>query len=158
LLRENGAEIDAFLKEFADVNELQAAHVDDLSLLFKWLPTALNRVHKSFEPETGLIRFGLATDTENHACDYGTERRAPENRAKKKPPLKARCGGGGNQGSLLEGLDPGASTDSTETESDTTGGEPGALTDLLLDDVTGTPTLPARMSNWSWTLFYLNGV
>jgi phospholipid/cholesterol/gamma-HCH transport system substrate-binding protein len=161
LLRENGPEIDAFLKTFADVNALQAAHVKDLSVLFKFLPTALNRVSKSFEPRTGLIRFGLVTDTANPACDYGTPRRPPENRAEQKPPLKARCNGGGGNGddtSPLDGLAPDAEEGSAETPDSPT--EPAGALDQLLDvgDLAGTPSLPARMSSWSWTLFYLNGV
>jgi phospholipid/cholesterol/gamma-HCH transport system substrate-binding protein len=157
LLRENRPQIDAFLQTFADVNELQAAHVKDLSALFKFLPTALNRVNRSFEKKTGLIRFGLVNDMENHGCDYGTPRRPPENRSEKKPPLHARCvGGGGGGESVLDGLPRDAGTGA---ESGAPTDEIGALTGLLdVGDVTGTPSLPPRMSNWSWTLFYLNGV
>jgi phospholipid/cholesterol/gamma-HCH transport system substrate-binding protein len=159
LLRENGPQINQFLRTFADVNELQAIHVKDLSRLFKYLPTALNRIIKSFEKETGLIRFGLVNDTANHACDYGTARRQPENRADQKPPLRARCGGGGGGGDTLLGGVTGESSDAgagSAAEADPT----GALTGLLPDTgaLSGAPSLPARMSNWSWTLFYLNGV
>jgi phospholipid/cholesterol/gamma-HCH transport system substrate-binding protein len=159
LLRENGPEVNEFLRTFADVNELQAKHVDDLALLFKFLPTALDKIIKSFETKTGLIRFGLVTDVANPACDYGTQRRAPENRAEQKPPLKARCGGGRNNqsGSLLDEVVSGAGDETAEPSStDPTGALTGLLPDT--DVLTGTPTLPARMSNWSWTLVYLNGV
>ncbi|HEY7875421.1 MAG TPA: MCE family protein [Actinomycetota bacterium] len=163
LLRENRPDIDAFLATFADVNELQANHVDDLSILFKYLPSALNRVSRSFEPRTGLIRFGLVTDIANPGCDYGTQRRVPENRAEQKPPLKARCGGGGNNGdpSLLGGLSNGSIPSDDAPAQPEAGSSPtGSLTGILPDTdvLTGTPSLPARMSNWSWTLFYLNGV
>lgn len=158
LLAENRGDIEAFLQTFADVNDLQAAHVDDLAILFKYLPTALNRIHKSFEPRTGLIRFGLATDTANPACDYGTPRRQPEARAEQKPPLKARCNGGGGGGdSLLGGLSSGGETEvAPDDETDPTGALTGLLPDT--DVLSGTPSLPSRMSEWSWTLFYLNGV
>jgi phospholipid/cholesterol/gamma-HCH transport system substrate-binding protein len=159
LLQENGPQVDAFLQTFADVNALQAAHVKDLSALFKFLPSALNGVNRSFEKRTGLIRFGLATDVENPACDYGTPRRQPENREEQKPPLKARCvgvGGGGDQ-SVLDGLTPSSDAEGSQPDSQANG--TGALTELLdVGDLNGTPTLPARMSNWSWTLFYLNSV
>ena len=161
LLQENRPQIDAFLRTFADVNALQAKHVNDLSLLFKFLPTALNGVNKSFEPRTGLIRFGLATDTANPACDYGTPRRQPENREEKKPPLKARCGGGGGGGApAANGVAPPTNAgDGAEIEPEAVGDAAGALASLLdVGDLTGTPSLPARMSSWSWTLFYLNGV
>jgi phospholipid/cholesterol/gamma-HCH transport system substrate-binding protein len=160
LLRENRPQIDAFLRTFADVNALQASHVKDLSALFRYLPTALNRVNRSFEKRTGLIRFGLVTDSANHACDYGTPRRPPENREEKKPPLKARCGGGGGGGETVLGELPSQSGAEPNAGGETpTGGASGALDQLLdVGDLSGTPSLPARMSNWSWTLFYLNGV
>jgi phospholipid/cholesterol/gamma-HCH transport system substrate-binding protein len=157
LLREDGPEVDAFLKTFADVNALQANHVKDLAVLFKYLPSALNRVSRSFETRTGLIRFGLVNDSENHACDYGTPRRPPENRADQKPPLKARCGGGGGGGETLIGGTSQGSTGSTDAAADS---PTGALTGLIEDatDLASTPSLPRRMSEWSWTLLYLNGV
>jgi phospholipid/cholesterol/gamma-HCH transport system substrate-binding protein len=159
LLRENRPQVDEFLRTFADVNAIQAAHVKELSDLFKYLPSALNGVNRSFEKETGLIRFGLVNDVANPACDYGTPRRQPENRAEQKPPLKARCGGGGGGGSsVLDSLSPGGTESGAQSERQQDDGT-GALTDLLdVGDLTGTPSLPARMSNWSWTLFYLNGV
>jgi phospholipid/cholesterol/gamma-HCH transport system substrate-binding protein len=159
LLRENGPDINRFLATFADVNALQARHVKDLSALFRFLPGALKSVVKSFEKKTGLIRFGLVNDVENAACDYGTQRRQPENRAEQNPPLKARCGGGGGgqEDTLLGGVTSGDEpVAQDETASDPTGALTGILPDT--DVLNGTPSLPARMSNWSWTLFYLNSV
>ena len=160
LLQQDRTKVDAFLQTFADVNALQAAHVKDLSALFKYLPSALNGVNRSFEKRTGLIRFGLVNDMENHACDYHTPRRQPENRAEQKPPLKARCGGAGGGGgqSVLDGLTPSADAEGSQSPEPDTNGT-GALTDLLdTGGLSATPSLPARMSNWSWTLFYLNSV
>ena len=159
LLREDRPNIDAFLRTFADVNALQAKHVHDLRALFRFLPTALDKINHSFEPDTGLIRFGLVQDTENGGCNYGTPRRDPDQRGEQKPPQKAKCQSGGAAAGLALGLG----------DSSSAGDESGSA----LDSVLGTPTipglpdlgtisegpkLPPRMSDWSWTLLYLNGV
>jgi phospholipid/cholesterol/gamma-HCH transport system substrate-binding protein len=155
LLRESRPNIDAFLKQFAGVNALQADHVDDLRALFKFLPAALGNINKSFEPKTGLIRFGLVQDNNNPGCNYGTNRRPPQNRQEQKPPKNATCIGTSNGTDTLLG---GTTTDSA------TGSALGDVTSTIpgLGDLstlqTDAPKLPPRMSNWSWTLLYLNGV
>lgn len=159
LLRESRPNIDAFLAKFAAVNELQAQHGDDLSRLFRFLPTALSNANKAFEPKTGMIRFGLVQDMDNPGCSYGTDRRPPQNREKRKPPKHASCKANTAGGAVPSG--DASSTSSTDSET-----TPGAiptpsipgLPSSGLGDVTGGPTLPPRMSHWSWTLFYLNGV
>lgn len=152
LLRERRPEIDAFLRKFAAVNALQAKHVNDLSALFRFLPTALDRINHSFEPKTGMIRFGLVTDTDNGGCNYGTNRRPVEDRSEQKPPKHANC---------VQNTSAPLAGSSGDTESgDASGSSPAipGLSDLDTSGATDTATLPARMANWSWTLLYLNGV
>jgi phospholipid/cholesterol/gamma-HCH transport system substrate-binding protein len=159
LLRDSRPQIDAFLKDFADVNALQAKHVNDLDALFKFLPAALGNINKSFEPDTGLIRFGLVQDMDNPGCNYGTPRRDPDQRAEQKPPKDAKCvaAGGGSRGPALGDGSNSDSTSSTDGSSDTTTPTIPGLPGLgsLVDDG---PKLPPRMADWSWTLLYLNGV
>jgi phospholipid/cholesterol/gamma-HCH transport system substrate-binding protein len=158
LLRENRPNIDAFLKDFADVNALQAQHADDLKALFRFLPAALDTTNHAFESKTGLVRFGLVQDNNAPGCTYGTPRRPPQVRGPRKIPKKASCNN--NTASLPGALggetgDPGAGAGSPLA------GESPTLPGLLgsgLVNVNDTPTLPPRMSDWSWTLFYLNGV
>jgi phospholipid/cholesterol/gamma-HCH transport system substrate-binding protein len=148
LLNEHKTAVNEFLIEFAEVNELQAQHAGDLNGLFLSLPDALDRVAKSFEPATGMIRFGLVNDNGNHACSYGTERRGPENRAPKLPPKSARCGGSaGSQERSSTPVEVPSASD----------GLPGVDAGSLLDG-SGDYGVPERMSEWSWTLYYLRGI
>jgi phospholipid/cholesterol/gamma-HCH transport system substrate-binding protein len=146
LLREHRAAVNEFLSDFAEVNDLQAEHADDLRRLMTHLPTALDRINRSFEPDTGLVRFGLVTDPENPSCSYGSRRRPPEARDDRAIPKNLRCG-----------------TQGQASSSDSEGGAglPGASflpgSELGMRG-TGGPGLPARMADWSWTLFYLNGI
>lgn len=145
LLREHNTGVNEFLRDFAEVNELQAQHKDDLAQILKFLHQGLSGVNKTFESETGLVRFSLVNDSENHACSYGTERTTPSNRNVGLPPKNARCGGGG-----------------AATSNATRGGSSSVPGSTALEDLGGTtagsPALPARMSEWSWTLFYLNAI
>ncbi|MEA2452053.1 MAG: phospholipid/cholesterol/gamma-HCH transport system substrate-binding protein [Actinomycetota bacterium] len=147
LLRENRAAVNEFLIRFGEVNDIQADHEDDLRRILQHLPTALSGVNKSFEPGTGMIRFGLVQDQGNPACSYGTPRRSPTDRSERPPSKNLRCGTDAQQDSTTQ-------TSSNGPTSTGIGFLPG----------TGSPTmgssstLPSRMSNWSWTLFYLNGV
>lgn len=146
-LRDYDSNIDRFLPRFAELNELQAEHSNDLSQLLMHLPTGLDRVVKSFEPKTGMIRFGLVTDTENHACSYGTERRRPSERAFKTPPKNAGCGSTARSSSSKQ--DAGSTGTSTQD---------AAVEALEAAVGADGPTLPDRMSDWSWSLLYLNGI
>jgi phospholipid/cholesterol/gamma-HCH transport system substrate-binding protein len=148
LLREHKVAVNEFLIEFAEVNEIQAQHAGDLNGLFLSLPDALDRVAKSFEPATGMIRFGLVNDPSPAACSYGTERRPPENRAEKFPPKTGRCGG--SQGAEERSAAPGSAPSATD-------GLPGVDAGSLLDG-SGDYGVPERMSEWSWTLYYLRGI
>jgi phospholipid/cholesterol/gamma-HCH transport system substrate-binding protein len=145
LLENYKGNVNEFLHAFAEVNDLQANHADDLSALFENLPTALERIGNAFEADTGLVRFGLVNDTGNPACSYGTERSRPSDRDTGAPPRNAQCDSGGGQRSS-DGSTP-ASSSSADT---TILGVP--------TDGTGSAALPSRMSEWSWTLFYLNGI
>jgi len=145
LMDEHRAAVNQFLANFAEVNDLQAEHADDLSRLFIHLPTALNRINRSFEPDTGLVRFGLVTDPENPACSYGSRRRAPHSRDDRSVPKNLRCGTQG-QGSFSSGRGP------QEVPNPLL---PGSITTRSEGDLAG---LPSRMDDWSWTLFYLNGI
>ena len=149
LLREHRTGVNQFLHEFAIVNEIQARHAGDINELFLYLPTALDRVSSAFEPGTGLVRFGLVNDSNNHACSYGTERRPPSDRSPKLPPKSANCGGSAGQ----------ASSDSPSPSGP--GGDrelPGVDDTLSLDTGSDGFGVPSRMSEWSWTLYYLRGI
>jgi phospholipid/cholesterol/gamma-HCH transport system substrate-binding protein len=146
LLREDRAAVNEFISDLADVNDLQAEHSDDLLRLLHHLPSGLGRVNDSFEPTTGLVRFGLVQDVENPGCSYGTPRRPPEARTERPIPKKLRCGTQGQQQAS-------ASNAGSDGEDVTTGFVPGL--GAITPDA---GALPARMSDWSWTLFYLHGV
>lgn len=146
LLREHRPAVNEFLADFAEVNELQAEHAGDINSLFLSLPTALDRVNSAFEPSTGMVRFGLVTDNDRHACSYGTERRRPSNRAFKLPPKNANCQ---------------SSTGSRSTSSASDGGSrdlPGVDSSSAVDGAFDDLAVPQRMSEWSWTLYYLRGI
>ena len=144
LLRENKPAVDEFLREFGEVNAIQAQHSDDLRQILQFLPSALGNITKAFEPTTGLIRFGLVNDSENHACDYGTPRRRPSERERRLPPKNAHCGG---------------ATGSEERSAPSDGTGTGRADIGSMDGLGGDgPSLPGRMSDWSWTLFYLNAI
>lgn len=147
LLRRDRAAVNEFLIDFAVVNELQAEHADDLTRLMLHLPTALDRVARTFEPATGLVRFGLVNDDENHSCSYGSRRRAPDDRSERSIPKNLRCGRQTQQASSLTSDASGGDTSSPFLSGGFIGG-----------DGLGGPGLPARMADWSWTLFYLNGI
>ena len=149
LLREHRTGINDFVHEFGLVNELQADHADDISQLFLHLPTALDKVNATFEPATGMVRFGLVNDTNNHACSYGTERRAPSDRGLRLPPKSAHCGGGGAAS---------RSASPTEAPSASDTRTPGVDDTLSLDIGADGFGVPSRMSEWSWTLYYLRGI
>ena len=157
MIRENRPDLYAALKRLAEVNDLQADNKDNLHRLFRKLPGGLQSVVNSFEPATGLIRFGLVTDPENSACSYGSKRRSPEKRGNRRLPKRLKCGGGGgNEQSANE-----RRGDATTT-SDGSGTATGGATELPSvlggsTDVKG-PSLPARMNRWSWTLFYLHSI
>ena len=149
LLREHRTGVNDFVHEFGLVNELQAEHADDLSALFIHLPTALDKVNATFEPSTGMVRFGLVNDNNNHACSYGTERRGPADRGLRLPPKSARCGGGG---AASRGTSPTEAPSASDTRT------PGVDDTLSLDVGADGFGVPSRMSEWSWTLYYLRGI
>lgn len=146
LLREDRAAVNEFLIRFGEVNDIQAEHADDIGRLLQHLPSALAGVNNSFEPDTGLVRFGLVQDTENPGCSYGTPRRSPEDRADRPPPKNLRCGTNAQQSS--------SDSSNSSAATDASAGFIPGLGMLGSDDA----SLPARMSDWSWTLFYLYGV
>ena len=147
LLREHNVGINDFLKDIAAVNKLQAEHGDDLNQVLRFLHQGLGGVVKTFESDTGMIRFSLVTDPENPACSYGTERRPPSNRNVGFPPKQAKCVARG-EAEAQSDTTSGTTTDRSATQSD-------PLSGLDTDDG---PRLPQHMSEWSWTLFYLNAI
>jgi hypothetical protein len=146
-MRADRAAVNQFLIDFGAVNDLQAEHADDIGRMLKHLPTALGNVNKSFEPATGLVRFGLVQDNANPGCSYGTARRSPEDRSNRQPPKKLRCGGGGQSAA--------ADTSGGATNLD---GSAAFIPGVDMLGSSTAPGLPARMADWSWTLFYLYGV
>lgn len=147
LLRENRAAVNEFLVRFGRVNDIQADHEDDLSRILQHLPTALEGVNRSFEQGTALVRFGLVQDNNNHACSYGTPRRSPQDRSPQPPPKNARCGEEAQASSSA------SASDAAEVDA-SIGFLPGAGAPTTGE----APSLPSRMSDWSWTLFYLYGI
>lgn len=148
LLREDQEAVDDFLISFGIVNDIQAEHADDLSRLLQHLPSALSGVNKTFEPGTGLVRFGLVQDNNNPACSYGSSRRPPHERSERRPAKDLRCGLTDEQAA-----DEQRSGTAERPTSDPAGFLPG------LDQEAGAAGgLPQSMSGWSWTLFYLHGV
>jgi phospholipid/cholesterol/gamma-HCH transport system substrate-binding protein len=153
LLRKHDTGVNRFLHEFAEVNELQAQHGDDIAQLLKFLPDGLLGVVRTFEPETGLVRFSLVEDSENPACSYGTGRRPPSDRTTGLPPKDARCGRAGGNAAQTQAA--GKRTDPASNRAN----EPLVPGLNVGDDLNGdAPVLPPRMAEWSWTLFYLNSV
>lgn len=148
LMREDRAAINEFLVDLGAVNDLQAEHGDDLRRILQHLPSALSAINRSFEPGTGLVRFGLVNDPENPSCTYATNRRSPEDRSDRPPPKDVRCG-------FQSGQATAADTSGTGTNGD---GSAAFLPGVGSIGTTNTTGLPARMSDWSWTLFYLYGV
>ena len=146
LLRQNNTGINRFLREFSEVNQLQAQHGDDLAEILRYLPGGLSGVVRTFEPQTGLVRFSLVNDNENPACSYGTQRRSPSNRDVGLPPKNARCSNSGSASS--------ASASSARADGAATTGPLGALGEVTDSGA----SLPPHMSEWSWTLFYLNAI
>ncbi|MGH2730220.1 MAG: MCE family protein [Actinomycetota bacterium] len=151
LIRDNRGNLNEALIELAELNKIQAKHADDLNRILAQLPSALIGVNNTFEPATGMVRFSLVTDTDNAACDYGTERRNPEDRSTRLPRKNLRCGGGG----ASDGRTTNAGAGGDESASDTL--LPGVDLDLPELEVDA-PKLPPGMADWSWTLFYLNGL
>ena len=151
LIRESRPDLHQTIAELAEINDLQADQSDALRALFEFLPRGLGNVVKTFESDTGMIRFGLVTDTANHACSYGTERRPPEDRAERLPPKNARCKA--QVGQEEEGPLPAAAVPEPEDAALDTSGLLG-----VDSSITGDGELPARMSDWSWTLLYLNAL
>ena len=147
LLREHRTGVNQFLHEFAIVNDIQARHADDLNRLFLSLPDALDGVVATFETTTGLVRFGLVNDTGNHACSYGTERRRPSDRSPRLPRKDAGCG------STASSSDSPLPAPRAEN-----GDMPGVDESRSLDTDSSGFGIPSRMSEWSWTLYYLRGI
>jgi phospholipid/cholesterol/gamma-HCH transport system substrate-binding protein len=144
MIRENRAALNEFIVEFAEVNELQAQHAGDLSRLFRHLPTALGNVNKTFESKTGLVRFGLVDDDNRPPCDYGTGRRSAANRSPRLPRKQAHCGRSGGDSS------------SSAASGGRTGSDDSLGSLFGQDQPDPSSQLPARMSDWSWVLVYLN--
>lgn len=147
LLREHNKGVNEFVSDLAEVNEIQAEHGDDVNQILKFLHQGLGGVVKTFEKDTGMIRFSLVTDPKNPACSYGTERRPPSNRNVGFPPKQARCSGAAGSSEAPArsgGATPGRTTDSATT--------------LEGIDTGDQPVLPPHMSEWSWTVFYLNAI
>ncbi|HVF52525.1 MAG TPA: MCE family protein [Actinomycetota bacterium] len=153
-------EIDALLDEFrpaleevitelGEVNALQADHSDDLIRLFENLPLALNAVSSTFEPDTGMIRFGLIQESGRHACSYGTDRRRPEDRGNRPIPKNASCDTVGAP------QDEAPASSSDERRGRRVSPTVFDTFESVSQSFENAP-LPGRMADWSWTLFYLN--
>jgi phospholipid/cholesterol/gamma-HCH transport system substrate-binding protein len=153
LIRESRPDLNQTITELAEINDIQADKANALNALFEYLPRGLGNVVKTFEPDTGMVRFGLVNDSENHACSYGTERRRPEDREQHYPPKNARCKTQVGQEEEERARPAAGSGEGDRPVPDTSGilGIGSSLTG-------GDARLPARMSDWSWTLLYLNGL
>jgi phospholipid/cholesterol/gamma-HCH transport system substrate-binding protein len=149
LIRNNRGNLNKVIIQLAKINDFQADSGADIARLFRVLPDGIERVVRTFEPKTGMVRFGLVTDTENHGCDYSTrDRNPPQDRKTPNPPKHATCksalGGGGS-----------GSGGSTETSGSTA---PSLVESLAPDIPADDPGLSGRMKDMAWMLFYLNGL
>ncbi len=151
LIRESRPDLHQTIAELAEINAIQADKSKALRALFEFLPRGLGNIVKTFEPDTGMIRFGLVNDNESHACSYGTERRPPEDREERFPPKNARCKTHVGQ-QQSDAPAPSGAANPPDAVPDTS-----AL--LGVDGpAPGDAALPARMNDWSWTLLYLNAL
>jgi phospholipid/cholesterol/gamma-HCH transport system substrate-binding protein len=157
LIQANRGVLNRVINELADINAYQAAKRPELSRLLKQLPKGLLGVVKTFESKTGLVRFGLVQDSNNHGCDYSAvNRRKPQDRSPRLPPKHAVCKGAVSSASTRSQPDTASSPSTSGTEKSLT---PESVSDLLLPDLTGTPQhLPERMEHMGWMFFYLNGL
>ncbi|MDQ3985365.1 MAG: MCE family protein [Actinomycetota bacterium] len=158
LIRENRGTLNQIIKDLADINDFQADAKKDINQLFNKLPYALQNVVKAFESKTGLVRFGLVQDSNNHGCDYSAvNRRPPQDRSPRLPPKHAVCksalkSGGGDEA----GADD---TSGDSPEADVPESDSSELGQLLLPDLSDDAgRLPARMRDWGWAFFYLNSL
>ena len=150
MIRENRKTLNQVIVELAEINDFQADASEDLNELIRKLPQGLERVTRTFESKTGLVRFGLVQDSENHACDYtAVDRRPPQDRRHRLPPKHAVCkdalsdesGGAPSEDASRDlGLSP--------TSPDLSGPYP---------DDTG-HRIPERMRHMGWMFFYLNAL
>jgi virulence factor Mce-like protein len=154
LIRQSRGDLNKVIIQLAKINEFQADSGDDLARLFRVLPDGLERVNRTFEPKTGMVRFGLVNDSENHGCDYGARNRnKPQDRNTPNPQKYLKCrgsidgGGGGESGSGGSG---GASSGGFDAP---TLAESLAPT-IPADD----PGLSGRMRDMAWMMFYFNGL
>jgi phospholipid/cholesterol/gamma-HCH transport system substrate-binding protein len=151
LIRNNRGNLNKVIIQLAKINDFQAESGDDIRELFRWLPVGLERVVKTFESKTGMVRFGLVNDTENHGCDYSTrDRNPPQDRNTPNPPKYLQCrssvGGGGGSGSSGSSTSTGGTDTSTLVES--------LAPSIPADD----PGLSGRMRDMAWMMFYFNGL
>lgn len=147
LIRENRGNLNKVIIQLAEINDFQADHGDDLARLFKFLPQGIERVVRTFEPKTGLVRFGLVNDNENHGCNYlKRKKHSPRNRTTPNPPKYLRCESAfGDDGGSGAGGSPGADS--------------GSIAESLAPDIPADdPGLSSRMRNMAWMLFYFNGL
>lgn len=154
LIQQNRKALNRIIIELAEINDFQADAREDIVELFKKLPDALERVVRTFESRTGLVRFGLVQDSENHGCDYSAvNRRKPQNRSYRLPPRHAKCK------SSFEPDDGSATTSPVNGDAETA--PTSDIEKVLLpklDLIDQQAQLPARMRDWSWTFFYLNSL
>lgn len=169
LIRENRGTLNKVIEELAAINEFQAADAEQISELLNTLPYGLAKVLKAFESKTGLVRFGLVQDSNNHACDYAKrDRNRPQDRHKPFgpytwfPPKHATCkeAVGGEGGGETASSEPSPSSNpSADGELAPEIETPIDIGSLLGDDLNDTANqLPARMRDWSWAFLYLNGL
>ena len=151
LIRDSRPDLHQTIREIAEINDFQADKQNALEALFEFLPRGLGTVVKTFEPKTGMIRFGLVNDSEHHACSYGTERRQPEERGPRLPPKNARCKTHPEEQDDEPQVPP--APERRQTNVPDTSGILG-----IGDSAVGDARLPNRMSDWSWTLVYLNAL
>lgn len=160
LIRENRDVLNQVIEELADINEFQADRAGAISDLLKKLPVGLARVVKTFESKTGLVRFGLVQDSNNHACDYSNvNRRKPQDRSPRLPPKNAHCAGAVEPAGSNDTGSGEPAADSPPAESPL-GNEGGTdLNNLLLPDAgDSSQQLPERLEHMGWMFFYLNGL
>lgn len=157
LIRENRGVLNQVISELADINEFQANKRKDIAQLVEKLPRALENVIKTFENQTGLVRFGLVQDMNNHACDYSNvNRRPPQDRTPNLPPKQAKCKAAVSSGG--DGSPSDRSTTDAPTEVESSSGISDVPGLLVPDAGDTTQPLPERLEHMGWMFFYLNGL
>ncbi len=98
LLAARKAELNTTIANLAELTRMNFEHIDSVRDTLEWLPLFLQTIIDIYDPETNRLRFGLSLAEGSEPCDYGTPRRAPDERtgnAPHHPVIDFECEGAG---------------------------------------------------------------